>query len=167
MILRVLILMLCCAFAVPYVWAFGPQGDGKIQNSRDAGQSQDSGEFPYFAVYQDTTIPFSYPSLTRRDVSRSEKTIDVEGRSTAKNYDAPLILSESNVQGLSIDLGDRGVQAAIEDAKRRYGVRALYDVRIDKKLFSVCFLGVCPYSKVTTIVHGKGVLKRDAQIPKP
>ena len=159
--------MLCFAFVVPSVWAFGPQGDGKIQDRRDSGQSSDSVKFPYFAVYQDVTIPFSYPSLTRRDISRSEKTIDVEGQSTAKNYEAPLLLSSENLQGLSFDFGDRGVQAAIEDAKHRYGVHALYDVRIDKKLFSVCFLGVCPYSKVTTTVHGKGVLKRDAQIPKP
>ena len=63
------------------------------------------------------------------------------------------------IGSLGVDFGDRGVQEAIADAKSRYGVRELYDARIDRKRFSLlCIVIFCAYSKITTIVHAKGVV---------
>ena len=67
------------------------------------------------------------------------------------------------IGSLGVDFGDRGVQEAIADAKSRYGVRELYDVRIDRKRFSLlCIVIFCAFSKITTIVHAKGVVDKAA-----
>ena len=85
-----------------------------------------------------------------------------------RKFTVPLTLLgvASPIEGLSADFGDRGVQEAIADAKSRYGVRDLYDVRIDRKRFSVlCLVKFCAYSKITTIVHARGVVDQGIRNP--
>jgi hypothetical protein len=58
-----------------------------------------------------------------------------------------------STSGVSFDVMDRSIEKAISDAKNRYGVQTLYDVRIDRHVLSI--LGI--YTKTTTIIHAKGI----------
>jgi len=134
-------------------WAFGPHGDGAI------GSAIERAELPRgFPVYQNYDAPFSYPSMTRRDLVpliQEGEVIEVDGSSETTGFFIPVgfFIGLGPTSGLSVDLYDRSIRAAIEDAKTRYGVRNLYDIRIDVRYFSI--LGI--YNKTTTIVHAKAV----------
>jgi hypothetical protein len=133
--------------------AFGPHGDGAI------GSMTERAELPRgFPIYQDYEAPFAYPSMTRRDlhpIDRDGEVIEVEGASEMTGFFIPagLFLGIGPTSGLSIDIKDRSIRAALRDAKARYGVRNLYDIRIDLRIFSI--LGI--YNKTTTIVHAKAI----------
>lgn len=133
--------------------AFGPHGDGAI------GKAAQRAELPRgFPIYQDYEAPFAYPSMTRRDLhpmDRDGEVIEVEGSSRMTGFFIPagLFLGLGPTSGLSIDINDRGIRAALRDAKERYGVRNLYDIRIDLRIFSI--LGI--YNKTTTIIHAKAI----------
>lgn len=132
--------------------AFGPHGDGRIGNSPEQFRI-----FRGFPVYQNFNAPVSYPSQTRRDVlrlGRRDQIIEVEGKSSKLDFFIPIgfLFGFSPTSGISVDIKDRGVQMAIADAKERYGVDVLYDIRIDVNIFSI--LGV--YNKTTTMIHAKG-----------
>lgn len=160
MIFRLLLSTLCVMLTVPYAWGFGPQGHGKISESKFGTSGR--------AIFQSFTTPFSYPSLSRRDLGPTDRVINVQGKSAMRNFrvlfPTPGIRG-SSLQSYSVDVGDRGIEEALEDARRQYGVDKLYDVRIDKKLFEVCIVVVCLYSKTTTLVYAKGVVNKDPQAP--
>lgn len=167
MILRTAIGVLCFALAAPQAWGFGPHGDGKIGD--DSPLSILPGGIPIIQNIriQNAKVPVSYPSLSRRDLRPLGEVIDVEGKSSMKKFTVPLTLLgfATPIGSLSADFGDRGVREAIADAKKRYGVGELYDVRIDRKRFSLlCVVIFCAYSKITTIVHAKGVVDSSASV---
>jgi hypothetical protein len=136
--------------SISQAWAFGPHS---------AGNTSEGVELPQgIPAYQNFTAPVSYLSLTRRDVgalSKEREVIEVEGISAKARIFIPLgyFFGLSPTTGLSFDVMDRSVEKAIADAKNRYGVQILYDVRIDKHLFSI--LGI--YTRTTTIIHAKGI----------
>jgi len=140
-------------FFLDSAWAFGPHGNGAI------GSAIERAELPRgFPVYQNYDAPYSYPSMTRRDLVpliQEGEAIEVEGTSETMGFFIPLglFIGLGPTSGLSVDLNDRSIRAAVEDAKTRYGVRNLYDIRIDVRYFSI--LGI--YNKTTTIVHAKAV----------
>ena len=166
--LRVIIVVLCFALSASHAWGFGPHGDGKIGD--DSNISIIPGGIPIIQNIrlQNLQVPVSYPSLSRRDLVPIEEAIDVEGRSSMRTFTVPLTLLGvvAPIASLSADFGDRGVREAIADAKKRYNVRDLYDVRIDRKRFSLfCIVIFCVYSKITTIVHAKGVVDQGLRSP--
>ncbi len=166
--LRGIIVMLCFALSASHAWGFGPHGDGKIGD--DSTISIIPGGIPIIQNIraQNLQVPVSYPSLSRRDLVPIEEAIDVEGRSSMRKFTVPLTLLgfATPIGSLSADFGDRGVREAIADAKKRYSVRDLYDVRIDRKRFSLlCIVIFCAYSKITTIVHAKGVVDQGMRSP--
>jgi hypothetical protein len=135
------------------LWAFGPHGDGAIGGAMDRAQPPRG-----FPVYQNYETPFSYPSMTRRDLDsllRDGEVIEVEGSSRMAGFFIPigLITGLGPTSGLSVDLYDRSIRAALDDATARYGVRHFYDIRIDLHIFSI--LGI--YNTATTIVHAKAI----------
>ena len=138
--------------SISQTWAFGPHS---------AVIRSEQVELPKgIPVYQNYTAPISYLSLTRRDVialSKGKEVIEVEGKSAKTRIFIPLgylgYFLGVLMPGVSFDVMDRSIEKAIADAKDRYGVQTLYDVRIDRNLFSI--LGV--YSKTTTIIHAKGI----------
>jgi hypothetical protein len=140
-------------FFLDSAWAFGPHGDGAI------GSAIERAELPRgFPVYQNYDAPFSYPSMTRRDLVpliQEDETIEVEGSSETMGFFIPVgfFIGLGPTSGLSVDLNDRSIRSALEDARKRSGVRYLYDIRIDVRYFSI--LGI--YNKTTTIVHAKAV----------
>ncbi len=147
--LTLLVAFLCVGTAC----ATGPQGGGQIGNATDWVEVPRG-----IPVYQNFTSPVFYPSLTRRDiigVGKGRQILEVEGRSSKTRLFAPIgyFLGLNPTSGISIDVMDRSVQKAIEDARERYGVGHLYDVRIDKHQFSI--LGI--YTKTTTVIHAKGI----------
>ena len=161
---RVLAIMVCCVLSTQGAWAFGPHGDGKIRDDlAGPNVSVIPGGIPLVqnVKVQNFRVPVSYPSLSRRDLMPFDKAIDVEGRSSMRKFTVPLTLFgiPTPLGSLAVDVGDRGVQDAIADAKHRYGVSEVYDVRIDRKRFSIlCVAVFCAYSRITTIVHAKGVV---------
>ncbi|HIB53259.1 MAG TPA: hypothetical protein EYO39_00290 [Nitrospirales bacterium] len=166
--LRTFIVMLCFALSASHAWGFGPHGDGRIGD--DPNISIIPGGIPIIQNIrlQNFQVPVSYPSLSRRDLVPAGEVIDVEGMSSMRKFTVPLTLLgiATPIASLSADFGDRGVQEAIADAKNRYGVRDLYDVRIDRKRFSLlCIVIFCAYSKITTIVHAKGVVDTGLRSP--
>lgn len=166
--LRTFIVMLCFALSASHAWGFGPHGDGRIGD--DPNISIIPGGIPIIQNIrlQNFQVPVSYPSLSRRDLVPVGEVIDVEGMSSMRKFTVPLTLLgiAAPIASLSADFGDRGVQEAIADAKNRYGVRDLYDVRIDRKRFSLlCIAIFCAYSKITTIVHAKGVVDTGLRSP--
>jgi len=134
-------------------WAFGPHGEGAI------GNAVDRAELPRgFPVYQNYESPYAYPSMTRRDLTlliQEGDVIEVEGSSKTTGFFIPvgLFLGLGPTSGLSVDMADRSIRSALEDARKRFGVRNLYDIRIDERYFSI--LGI--YNTRTTIVHAKAV----------
>jgi TRL-like protein family len=94
-------------------------------------------------IYANTTLPLSWISNTRLDV----KDMVIENQE---------IVGESTAYGLLFGLiswGDAGLEAALEDAKRkaRFEVKEVYDVKTDQKVFNV--LGL--YFSRTIIVNAK------------
>ena len=148
-------------FFLDSAWAFGPHGDGAI------GGAIERAELPRgFPVYQNYDAPFSYPSMTRRDLYpliQEDEAIEVEGSSETMGFFIPLgfFIGLGPTSGLSVDLNDRSIRAAVEDAKARFGIQNLYDIRIDVRYFSI--LGI--YNTTTTIVHAKAV-KDKSRPPK-
>ncbi len=139
--------------SISQAWAFGPHSSNTTSEGIELPHS--------ILTYQNYTSPIFYLSLTRRDVidlSKGKEVIEVEGVSEKTRIVIPL----GNFLGLSflsfladpsLDVMDRSIEKAITDAKDRYGVQTLYDVRIDRHVFSV--LGI--YTVTTTIVHAKGI----------
>ena len=153
----ILIIFSILFFAYP-AWAFGPHGGGSIGDAID--RAEVSRGFP---IYQDYDAPYSYPSMTRRDLIPSiqaDEVIEVEGSSKMTGFFLPigLFIGLGPTSGLSVDLDDRSVRTALEDARRRYDVRHLYDIRIDIHYFSI--LGI--YNTRTTIVHAKAVKDKNS-----
>jgi hypothetical protein len=135
------------------LWAFGPHGDGAIGGALDRAQPPRG-----FPIYQDYEAPFAYPSMTRRDIhpiDRDGEVIEVEGSSRMAGFFIPvgLFIGLGPASGFSLDLYDRGIRAALADARARYGVSHFYDIRIDLHIFSI--LGI--YNTSTTIVHAKAI----------
>ena len=142
-------------FLTPPAWAFGPHGNGKIGNARDQIHLPQG-----LLNFQNFTAPLSYPSFSRRDLTpldEDQEIIEVEGKSEKLRILIPIgyLVGLNPTSGFSFDIMDRSIQKAVEDAKERYHVEALYDVRIDINLFSI--LGI--YNKATTIIHAKGIKK--------
>ncbi len=139
--------------SISQAWAFGPHSTGSASEGIELPHS--------ILAYQNYTAPIFYLSLTRRDVidlSKGKEVIEVEGISEK----ARLVIPIGNFFGLglfsfladpSLDIMDRSIEKAMDDAKNRYGVQTLYDVRIDRHVFSI--LGI--YTKTTTLVHAKGI----------
>ena len=148
------IVFIFCILSFPYpAWAFGPHGEGSIGNAIDRAEVPRG-----FPIYQDYESPYSYPSMTRRDLNpliQGGEVIEVEGSSQMTGFFIPLGLffGLGPTSGLSVDLEDRSIRTALEDARKRYNVRNLYDIRIDEHYFSI--LGI--YNTRTTIVHAKAV----------
>jgi len=166
--LRIFIFTFCFALSASQAWGFGPHGDGRIGD--DPNISIIPGGIPIIQNIrvQNFQVPVSYPSLSRRDLVPLGEVIDVEGKSSMRKFTIPLTLLgvATPIGSLSVDFGDRGVREAIADAKSRYGVRDLYDVRIDRKRFSLlCIVIFCAYSEITTIVHAKGVVDNGLRSP--
>ncbi len=160
--------MLCFALTASHAWGFGPHGDGKIGDNSMISVIPGGLPFIENIKAQNFHVPISYPSMSRRDLVPIDEAIDVEGRSSMRKFAVPLTLLgiASPTGSLSVDFGDRGVKEAIADAKSRYSVRDLYDVRIDRKRFSVlCLVTFCAYSKITTIVHARGVVNQGIRNP--
>ncbi|MCI0529014.1 MAG: TRL-like family protein [Nitrospira sp.] len=136
--------------SISHVWAFGPHSSSYKSEGIELPQG--------IPAYQNYTSPISYLSSTRRDVvalSRGKEVFEVEGKSAKTRIFIPLgfLLGLSPTSGVSFDVMDRSIDKAIDDAKSRYGTQTLYDVRIDRHVFSI--LGI--YTKTTTIVHAKGI----------
>jgi len=147
MIRRIVVIFLILFFAYP-AWAFGPHGGGTI--GEVIGGTPVPAGFP---VYEDYESPYAYPSMSRRDLIpliQEDDVIEVEGSSKMTGFFIPVALT---IGGLAVNLEDRSVRAALDDARKRYGVRNLYDIRIDLHFFSI--LGI--YNTRTTIVHAKAV----------
>ncbi|MGH7272915.1 MAG: hypothetical protein ACREIQ_00440 [Nitrospiria bacterium] len=131
-------------------WAFGPHS---------TSTTSEGIELPHSIIaIQNYTAPIFYLSLTRRDVidlSKGQEVIEVEGISAKTRIVIPLgnFFGLSFLADPSLDVMDRSIEKAITDAKNRYGVQTLYDVRIDRHLFSI--LGI--YQKTSTIIHAKGI----------
>lgn len=94
-------------------------------------------------IYANTTLPLSWVSNTRLDV----KDLVLEEKE---------ITGESTAHGLFFGLiswGNAGVDAALQDAKKRAGfeVKEVYDVKTDQRVFNV--LGL--YLSRTIIVTAK------------
>jgi len=94
-------------------------------------------------IYANTTLPLTWVSNTRLDV----KDLTLENQE---------IIGQSTAYGLLFGLiswGDAGLDAALEDAKRkaRFDVKEVYDVKTDQKIFNV--LGL--YISRTIIVTAK------------
>jgi len=143
------------------LWGFGPHGDGAIGGAMDRAQPPRG-----FPIYQNYDTPYSYPSMTRRDVEslfRDGEMIEVEGSSRMTGFFIPvgLFWGSGPTSGLSVDLYDRGIRAALDDAAARFGVHHFYDIRIDLHIFSI--LGI--YNTQTTIVHAKAI--RENPPPHP
>jgi hypothetical protein len=152
MILKIVFIFFILSFPFP-ARAFGPHGGGSIGNAIDRAEVPRG-----FPIYQDYESPYSYPSMTRRDLIPlipEGEVIEVEGSSKMTGFFIPigLFFGLGPTSGLSVDLDDRSVRAALADARKRYNVRNLYDLRIDEHYFSI--LGI--YNTRTTIVHAKGV----------
>ena len=136
--------------SISQTWAFGPHSTSTTTEGIELPKG--------IPAYQNFTSPVSYQSLTRRDVmalSKGREVIEVEGTSAKTRIFIPLgyFPGFGPTSGVSFDVMDRSIEKAIDDAKTRYGVQTLYDVRIDRRLFSI--LGI--YSRTTTIVHAKGI----------
>lgn len=126
---------------------FGPPGPGKIPDRLLFLQRG-------FPIFQNVITPFSYPSLRRLDILElieGKEIIEVEGKSSAILFFIPSPFRA--ISRFKIEFGDRGITQAILDAKERYQVDYVFDVRIDENLVSYLFL----YNKITTIIHAKGV----------
>jgi hypothetical protein len=152
--------LVLCSF--DSLWAFGPHGDGAIGSAMDRAQPPRG-----FPVYQNYETPFSYPSMSRRDVDsllQDGEVIEVEGSSRMTGFFIPigLITGFGPTSGLSVDLYDRSIRAALDDATARYGVHHFYDIRIDLHIFSI--LGI--YNTATTIVHAKAIRERTPPRPE-
>jgi len=135
------------------LWGFGPHGDGAIGGALDRAQPPRG-----FPVYQNYETPFSYPSMTRRDLDsllQEGEVVEVDGSSRMAGFFIPIgfLTGFGPTSGLSVDLYDRSIRAALDDATARYGVRHFYDIRIDLHIFSI--LGI--YNTATTIVHAKAI----------
>jgi hypothetical protein len=94
-------------------------------------------------IYANTTMPLAWISNTRLDVK------DL----TLENHE---IVGQSTAHALlfgMISWGDAGLDAALEDAKRKAGfeVKEVYDVKTDQRVFNV--LGL--YISRTIIVTAK------------
>jgi hypothetical protein len=131
-------------------WAFGPHSTTATTEGVELPRG--------IPAYQDFVSPVFYLSFTRRDViplSQESEVIEVEGTSAKTRIFLPIgyFLGLSPTSGVSFDVMDRSIEKAIADAQTRYGVRTLYDVRIDRNLFSI--LGI--YNRTTTIIHAKGI----------
>jgi hypothetical protein len=136
--------------SISQTWAFGPHSSSYMSEGIELPKG--------IPAYQNYTAPISYISLTRRDVialSKGKEVIEVEGKSAKTRVFIPVgyFIGLSPTSGLSFDVMDRSIEKAIDDAKNRYGVQTLYDVRIDRHVLSI--LGI--YTKTTTIVHAKGI----------
>ncbi len=139
--------------SIGQTWAFGPHSSSTKSEGIELPHS--------ILAYQNYTVPIFYLSLTRRDVidlSKGKEAIEVEGMSEKTRIVIPLgsFLGLSFLGFLadpSLDVMDRSIEKAIDDAKSRYGVQTLYDVRIDRHVLSI--LGI--YIKTTTLVHAKGI----------
>jgi hypothetical protein len=150
---RVATTFLLILISIGQTWAFGPHSTSATSEGIELPHS--------ILTYQNYTAPIYYLSLTRRDVialNKGKEVIEVEGRSAKTRIVIPL----ANILGLSflgflvdpsLDVMDRSIEKAIDDAKSRYGVQTLYDVRIDRRVLSI--LGI--YTKTTTVVHAKGI----------
>jgi len=152
MLPAIVLILFLLAFPDP-ARAVGPHGDGAI------GNAVDRAELPRgFPIYQDYAAPFAYPSMTRRDLIpliQEDEVIEVEGSSKMTGFFIPigLFFGLGPTSGFSVDMKDRSIRTALEDARKRYNVRHLYDIRIDELYFSI--LGI--YNTRTTIVHAKAV----------
>jgi hypothetical protein len=134
-------------------WAFGPHSTSTKSEALELPHS--------ILTYQNYTAPIFYLSSTRRDMialGKEKDAIEVEGKSAKTRIVIPL----ANLFGFgllsflgdpSLDVMDRSIEKAIDDAKSRYGVQTLYDVRIDRHVFSI--LGI--YTTTTTLIHAKGI----------
>jgi hypothetical protein len=136
--------------SISQTWAFGPHSSGYASESVELPKG--------IPAYQNYTAPISYLSLTRRDVvalSQGKEVFEVEGKSAKTRIFIPLgfLSGLSPTSGVSFDVMDRSIEKAITDAKNRYSVQTLYDVRIDRHVLSI--LGI--YTVTTTIVHAKGI----------
>jgi hypothetical protein len=94
-------------------------------------------------IYANTTMPLTWVSNTRLDV----KDLTLENQE---------IVGQSTAHALlfgMISWGDAGLDAALEDAKRKaqFEVKEVYDVKTDQKVFNV--LGL--YISRTIIVTAK------------
>jgi len=94
-------------------------------------------------IYANTTLPLTWISNTRLDV----KDLTLEQQE---------IVGQSTARGLLFGLiswGDAGLDAALEDAKRKapFEVKEVYDVKTDQRIFNV--LGL--YLSRTIIVTAK------------
>jgi hypothetical protein len=139
--------------SISLVWAFGPHSTGTTSEAIEPPHS--------ILTYQNYTSPIFYLSSTRRDMialGKEKDAIEVEGKSAKTRIVIPL----ANLFGFgllnflgdpSLDVMDRSIEKAIDDAKDRYGVQTLYDVRIDRHVLSI--LGI--YTKTTTLIHAKGI----------
>ncbi|HUK55928.1 MAG TPA: hypothetical protein VLY20_04650 [Nitrospiria bacterium] len=160
--IRTIIVILFILYVPDPARAFGPHSDGTVGNAIDRA------ELPRgFPIYQDYEAPFSYSSMTRRDLNpmvQEDDAVEVEGSSEMTGFFIPVgfFMGLGPTSGLSVDVKDRSIRAAIEDAKKRYGVGHLYDVRIDVRYFSI--LGV--YNKTTTIIHAKAVRESTPPLQK-
>lgn len=163
--LRTFIFMVCFTLPASHAWGFGPHGDGRIGDGSTFSIIPGGIPITQNIKVQNLKVPVSYPSLSRRDLVPVGEVIEVEGTSSMRQFTVPLGLLGISPANLPAEFGDRGVQEAIADAKNRYGVRGLYDVRIDRKRFSLCMLIFCAYSKITTIVHAKGVVDTGLRSP--
>ena len=131
-------------------WAFGPHSSSYTSEGIELPKG--------IPAYQNYTAPISYLSSTRRDVvalSQGKVVFEVEGKSAKTRIFIPLgfLFGLSPTSGVSFDVMDRSIEKAIADAKDRYGVKTLYDVRINKHVFSIFDI----YTVTTTIVHAKGI----------
>jgi hypothetical protein len=136
--------------SIGQTWAFGPHSSVNRTEQVELPQG--------IPAYQNFTSPISYLSLTRRDVialSKGKEVVEVEGISAKTRIFIPLgyLPGLMSTSGVSFDVMDRSIEKAISDAKNRYGVQTLYDVRIDRHVLSI--LGI--YTKTTTIIHAKGI----------
>ncbi|HEX9757018.1 MAG TPA: hypothetical protein VGB26_04370 [Nitrospiria bacterium] len=146
----VLVVFLTLTFT-PSSWGFGPPGPGKIPNPLLFLQRG-------FPVFQNVTTPFSYPSLRHLDILElieANEIIEVEGKSSALFIYFPFSFRGAldPTSGFKVEFGDRGIAQAISDAKDRYQVDYVFDVRIDLNIVTYLIL----YNKITTVIHAKGI----------
>ena len=144
-----IVIFLILSYVYPAL-GFGPLGSGKIPNPSLFLLNG-------FRTFKNVTTPFSYPSLRRLDIIElieENEIIEVEGKSSSLFIRIPLSFNGAlDPSGVKIEFGNRGIEQAISDAKERYQVDNVFDVRIDLNIVTYLFV----YNRITTEIHAKGI----------